>query len=387
MRRLIYDLQDRWRRFLSARHSSALGFNVRLAGYSFRSKRSDYYRYLADIIEATQGKKKLRQIFQHDAIRYGRRPRGVLSNHWAQMFDNYGGKFGKVFEGTLPDDEVMLLRLIQMKGGDAILPEGLRDMSETTALIKKALNVVTIAVLGFIFPFVVTLLSLASVPLFSAPKLKEISDDLPAEYLPSSAQTMLSLADFLTGNVWLLGGLTVMALIGIVFSLPRLRGPVRWALDKYGLVWSIHRDFEAVKFISNLSLVIKTRNSKSDNLKESLENLKYGASPWKADVIKRMLENLLQRGMQTKDVFKVGLLDESMQYDLEDLIESRGLNEALEYLRPRLEGTIIKRLQLRCKLFMWLMIGLCAGISIYLFFLQMTSLRELQEAVARFYSV
>lgn len=386
MRTFIYDLQDRWSRFLSARHSSSLSLNVRLAGYSFRRKRSDYYRYLADIIEATQGKKKLRQIFQHDAVRYGRRPRGVLSNHWAQMFDKYGGKFGKVFEGTLPDDEVMLLRLIQMKGGDAILPEGLRDMSETTALIKKALNVVSIAVLGFVFPFIVTLISLASVPLFSAPKLREISDDLPAEYLPSSAQTLLNLADFLTGNVWLLGGLTVLLLIGIVFSLPRLRGRVRWALDKYGLVWSIHRDFEAVKFISNLSLVIKTRNSKSDNLKESLENLKYGASPWKADVIKRMLENLLERGMQTKDVFKVGLLDESMQFDLEDLIEARGLNEALEYLRPRLEGTIIKRLQVRCKLFMWLMIALCAGISIYLFFLQMTSLRELQQAVARFYS-
>jgi hypothetical protein len=385
MRSLIYTLQDHWRRFLSARHSSSVNFEVRMAALRFRRKRGDYYGHLAETIERTQGKKKLRQIFADDSDRYGRKPRGVLSRYWSAAYEKYGGRYGKVFEGTLPNDEVMLLRLIQTKGGDDILPQGLRDMAETVALLKKANDVVRIAVLGFIFPMLITLLSLATVPLFSVPKLREMGSDMPEEALPISVQQLYGLAGFLTGNLWVMVIAALLLLTGTLYSFSRLHGPVRWFLDKYGLLWSIHRDFEAVKFLSNLSLVIKTRNSKSDNLRESLQNLSYGANPWKADVIRRMLENLLQRGSKIQDVFKVGLLGDEAQYELEDLITARGLNEALEYLRPRLEDTIVKRLQLRCKILMWSMIAASTAISLDLFLNQTFALQDLQQAVARFY--
>jgi hypothetical protein len=385
MRRFIYILQDNWRRFLSARHSSTLNIEVRLAGFRFRSKRGDYYGHLAESIERTQGKKKLRHIFLADAKRYKRRPRGILSHYWAAAYEKYGGRYGKVFEGTLPNDEVMLLRLIQTKGGDDILPQGLRDLAETVKLIKKANEVVISAVLGFFFPLAITLVSLTTVPLFSVPKLRDMAGDLPVENLPIRVQELYSLSDFLTGNIWLIVVGLILFCIGVTYSFSRLRGPVRWFFDKYGLFWSIHRDFEAVKFLSNLSLVIKTRNSKSDNLRESLENLSFGANPWKADIIRRMLENLLHRGSRIQDVFKVGLLGSEAQFDLEDAIEARGLNEALEYLRPRLESTILKRLQWRCKMFMYVMIAISVVIGIDLFLTQNFALQDLQEAVSRFY--
>lgn len=385
MRRFIYALQDHWRRFLSARHSSTLNIGVRLAGLRFRGQRGDYYAHLAETIERTLGKKKLRQIFQDDAVRYKRRPRGILSRYWAVAYEKYGGRYGKVFEGTLPNDEVMLLRLIQTKGGDDILPQGLRDLAETAMLIKKANEVVLGAVVGFIFPLLITLVSLTTVPVFSVPKLREMAGDLPTEYLPISVQELYGLSDFLTGHVWVLLTVMLSLLMGIGYSFSRLHGPVRWFFDKYGLIWSIHRDFEAVKFLSNLSLVMKTRNSKSDNLRESLENLSYGASPWKADIIRRMLENLLQRGSRIQEVFKVGLLGSEAQHDLEDAIEARGLNEALEYLRPRLESTIVKRLQRRCNIFMWVMIIVSVAISLNLFLNQNSALQDLQQAVSRFY--
>ncbi len=356
-----------------------------MAALRFRRKRGDYYGHLAETIERTQGKKKLRQIFADDSVRYGRKPRGVLSRYWTAAYERYGGRYGKVFEGTLPNDEVMLLRLIQTKGGDDILPQGLRDMSETVALLKKANDVVRIAVLGFIFPMVITLLSLATVPLFSVPRLREMGSDMPEDALPISVQQLYGLADFLTGNLWVMVIAALLLLASILYSFSRLHGPVRWFLDKYGLLWSIHRDFEAVKFLSNLSLVIKTRNSKSDNLRESLQNLSYGANPWKADIIRRMLENLLQRGSKIQDVFKVGLLGDEAQYELEDLITARGLNEALEYLRPRLEDTIVKRLQLRCKILMWSMIGLSTATSLAVFLNQTFALQDLQQAIAQFY--
>lgn len=387
MRTLINNLQTRWRRFLTSRDSSSLSFSVRYAAHSFRGKRSEYYRNVANIIEGTKGKKKIKQIFLDDAKRFKNRPRGLLSRHWAQMFDKHGGRYGKVFEGTLPDDEVMLIRLIQQKGGDAILPEGLRDLAVTTALVKKALNVVQVAVWGFIFPLIITIVVLAGLPLFTVPQFRDIAGDLPPELYPQRIQTLFGISDFLSNNVFVLIAVLLFSLGAVFYSLPRVTGRVRRVLDnKLLFVWATHRDFEAVKFLSNLSLVIKTRGSKSEPLKDALNHLRFGAGPWKADLIDRMSENLLHRGMELHDVFKVGLLDKEVQDDLEDMIIANGLNEALEYIRPRLEEMIVSKLEKRCKRFMWIMIMTCTFIVLYLFVLSQLGGQDLQQAILNYFN-
>jgi hypothetical protein len=383
MRSLFTNFQGRWRQFRASR-KDAIPLDVRLAGLRFRSRRGDYYRYIGDSIEATQGRKKFRQIFQQDAQRYERKPRGVLSRYWAQQFEGHGGRFDKVFAGTLPHDDVLLLRMLQDKGGDAILPEGLRDLSDSVALNQQAQGVVLQAVVGFILPLSAALTILVSVPLFSSPRIQEAAQDLPRYAWPSSAANLVALGDFMSGYALMLVAGLALAAIGIGLSMTRLTGRLRRVLDRYGLLWAIHRDFEAVRFLSNLALVLKTRNSKSVNLKESLYTLLHGANAYKADLIRQMLHNLLQRGKPTQEVFNVGLLSESMQFDLEDLIESRGLNAALEYLRPRLEKTLIRQLQRRAKLLMWVTLLSSLGIGLSVFMLQMTALREVQEAAMRF---
>lgn len=387
MRTFIYDLQERWRRWLSARKTTGLGLEVRYAAHVFRSKRSEYYRHVANIIEATKGKKKILQIFHDDAERYKGKPRGRLSRHWAQMFTHYGGRYGKVFEGTLPDDEVMLIRLIQQKGGDDILPEGLRDLADTTALIRKARDIVKMAVWGFFFPLLITVVVLAGLPLFTVPQFRDIAGDLPPEQYPPKIQTLFGLSDFLSDNTLTLAVAVLIGLGTVIYTLPRVKGRLRTVLNsKWLFVWATHRDFEAVKFLSNLSLVIKTRGSKSEPLKDALNHLRNGAGPWKADLIDRMSENLLHRGMKLHNVFKVGLLDKEVQDDLEDMIIARGLNEALEYIRPRLEDMIVKKLEKRCKRFMWIMILSCVVTVIYLFVLSQLGGQELQQTILNQFS-
>lgn len=394
MRTLIDNLQAHWRRFLTSRHSSSLSLSVRSAAYSFRSRRSEYYRHVAFIIEATKGKKKIKQIFLDDVQRYRHKrfwilpnPRGTLSKHWAQMFDKYGGRYGKVFEGTLPDDEVMLIRLIQQKGGDDILPEGLRDLAATTALVKKAVNVVKIAIFGFFVPFLISAVVLTALPLFIVPQYRDMAGDLPPELYPARINELFAISDFLSNYVMWIIGTAVLVLSLVFYSLPRLKGRVRRVLNnKFLFVWATHRDFEAVKFLSNLSLVIKTRGSKSEPLKDALEHLRSGARPWKADLIDRMSENLLHRGMKLHDVFKVGLLDQEVQDDLDDMIIARGLNEALEYIRPLLEEMIVAKLAKRCKWFMWTVILSCAVTVLYLFVLSQLGNQDLQQAVLNYFS-
>lgn len=383
MRSLLLGFQDRWRQYRASR-KDALPLELRLASLSFRSRRGDYYRHLADIIEATQGRKKFMQIFQQDGRRYARKPRGILSRHWAEQFTAHGGRFDKVFAGTLPRDDVLLLRLLQDRGGDAILPEGLRDLSDSIALNQQAQDIVLKAVMVFMLPVGVTAASLASVPLVSAPRIQEVAQDLPTYAWPNSVANLVALSEFLTGYAPLLLLGLALAGIGIWLSMTRLTGRVRRWLDRYGVLWTIHRDFEAVRFLSNLALVLKTRNSKSDNLKDSLLALLYGAGPYKADLLRQMLHNLMQRGKPAQEVFNVGLLSESMQHDLEDLIEARGLNAALEYLRPRLERTLIRQLQRRTQVLMWTTLLASLGLAVAVFILQMTSLHQVQEAVMRF---
>ena len=60
---------------------------LRLDALRFRALRADYYEYLADLVEGTQGRKSLRDIFDDDAHRYGRRTvRGRLSRYWAAAY-------------------------------------------------------------------------------------------------------------------------------------------------------------------------------------------------------------------------------------------------------------------------------------------------------------
>lgn len=386
MNALFARIQYLWLRFAPVKNKSNLSFSVRMAAFFFASQRSEYYSYIADMITSTGGKKKLRQIFRDDAINYGRSNRGILSGYWADMFDKHGGKFGKVFAGTLPDEEVMLLRLIQMKGGNDILPEGLRDLAANTAVVKKAIDAVLVAVVGFIVPFSLMVGMFIGVPLFSVPELKDIFSDLPPELYPASAKQLFAISAFLENNVFTIL-IVAAAMIGaIIYSLPRLRGRVRFFCDKYLYIWAIYRDFEAVKFMSSLALVIKTRNSKSDRLKESLDNLVYGASPWKADMINRMSDNLMNKGVELRYVFRVGLFDKRMQHELEDLIQAKTLNGALEYLRPRLEERLISKLRKRCKALMWMMIVISIASIIYMFFLHSQATQELTQAMSRFYT-
>ena len=85
---------------------------LRLDALRFRALRADYYEYLADLVEGTQGRKSLRDIFDDDAHRYGRRTvRGRLSRYWAAAYLEAGGDLGVAWSGTLPAEECLVLSL------------------------------------------------------------------------------------------------------------------------------------------------------------------------------------------------------------------------------------------------------------------------------------
>jgi hypothetical protein len=362
------------------RYFGVVPFSVRVAAILFAGKRSDYYRYLADLIEGTQGKKGIREIFVADSERYGMTSRGKLSQHWITAFDKNGGKFIKTFAGTLPDDEVKLLHILQARGGKGVLEEGLKELADTTALTQRATNIILGATAAMAIPVGLVVGMCAAMPLFTVPEIKSGFSMVPPALYPDKAIELFALSDFIANNGLLLVVLLIALFAFVAWSLPRLKGRTRLYFDKYLIVWGIYRDFQSIKFISNLSLVLKNRNNESSRLRKSLEDQKLGASPWKIAILDQMLDKM-DKGKKVEEVFKVGLFDQSMQYDLEDLILSRGLDDALIFLRPRLEQRVVVKLQRRATLLKVLMLGGSAILGTYLLILHSLATSSLQQAM------
>ncbi|EPG9766588.1 hypothetical protein M0K88_004849 [Escherichia coli] len=376
--RMSASLRAWWDGYVS--NTDRLPWNIRIAAFMFSGKRSDYYLYLADLIDGTGGKKMLRQIFLDDAKRYPNTSRGKLSAHWAYSFDKHGGKLAKTFAGTLPDDEVMLLDLLQKKGGEGIFEDGLRQLSENTALVSQAVGMVLKAIRAFLFPVAIMLTVMIGVPSFSVPQIKSMFANLKPEQYPEKAKQLFAIADFISHNGVILGVSMILLIGAMIYSLPVLSGRLRLFFDKYLIIWAIHRDFEAIKFISGLTLILKSRKSESARLVEALEMMLAGANPWKARILQDMLD-AIHSGKTLTEVFKSGMFDKEMQHSLEDMIIARQLNGALEYLRPRLKDRVFKKLASRCNVAIAVAITFSVVLTTYVLVLHTLSITSLQQAM------
>jgi hypothetical protein len=97
------------------------------AASKFARQRADWYEYLADMAEDSQGQRTILNILDGDAQRYGRSARGILSAYWAHKIVETG-KIGLTLHGTLPPKEVA--EFVSLQGQDqAVLSSGLRDMA------------------------------------------------------------------------------------------------------------------------------------------------------------------------------------------------------------------------------------------------------------------
>jgi len=358
----------------------AVPLDVRVAALLFSKHRSEYYQYLSDLIEGSRGKKLMLAIFKDDAKRYSKTSRGTLSAHWAAIFDKEGGKLSRTFAGTLPSDEVMLLHMLQKRGGEGVFAEGLAELAENTALVQRAVSTLLGALMTAAFPIALLVGMLILIPLYTVPEIKSGFSMVPPSLYPPKAVQLFTLSDFISNNGFLLilGAMGLVALV--IWSLSRLRGPVRKYFDKYLIIWGIYRDFQGIKFLSSLSLVLKNRNNETSRLKDAVEMQLSGSSPWKESMIRGMLKNIAD-GKPVVDVFKVGMFDRDMEFTLEDLIASRGLNSALVYLRPKLEKRVMGRLKKRCNILSWSLIGMSALFGIYLMALHTLATNGLQQAM------
>lgn len=379
-------LHSTFRRRESSPSQGGLSFDEKIAAMLFASKRPDYYLYLADLIEGTLGRTSLIDIFENDAARYGNSARGKLSALWARQFDQGGGSLARTFAGTLPDEDVVVLDTLQRAGGEGALQAALRDLALNSELVAKAKSIVIITMFASLVCLSMVLAMVIAMPLFTVPKIADAFSMLPASFYPTKAVSLFAFADFIKAN-WLV---VVLGFVGAIaacgWSMSNITGRVRTFLDKYGIAWGLYRDLQSIKFLSFLAAMLQKRGNSFVGLRDAIEMQLVGASRWKRYHVALMLDMIDHEGKTGKELFETGIMDQTMQWYIADLIEARGIEEALQSVRERLKDRVIKRISVQSSVLAWTLMIVSIFLTSYLMFWHLTVIDDMRKALGLYLS-
>ncbi|MGN6580203.1 MAG: hypothetical protein ACTHJ1_09490 [Bordetella sp.] len=358
---------------------------ARRDAWQFRAARADYYAYLAEMLGALQGRKTLLDHFEDDALRYGPSSvRGRLSKHWARRYQETGGDLAAAWTGVLPDDECLLVAAGQQAGGEALI-EVLRDLAHVTRLMRglRAELIATTAA-GLVAACVACAL-LCAIPLYTVPRLQQVFQSLPEDYLGPVTRRLYSLAQGVrrTFAAWAFG-LPAGAALGL-WSLPNLTGRLRARLDRL-LVWRLYRDFHAIRFLAMLGVLLHRRGNIDTRLREALSSLAWNARPWLASHVASMLARI-DAGIVGVDSLDTGMLDRELWWFLADMSAAHGLVDGLQQTRLRVESYACARLRRQAQVLRWLCLLGSAGAVIGLTLWHYAAIDELRRALMQFHAV
>jgi type II secretory pathway component PulF len=355
----------------------------RLDALRFRSGRADYYEYLADLVEGTQGRKSLRDIFADDARRYGLRTvRGRLSHYWAGAYPEAGGDLGVAWSGTLPSEECLLLTCVQEEGGD--LAEALRDLARAVRLGGDAWMALVSAAAAGVAATAVALALLCAIPFFSVPRLQQVFQMVPAEDYGRLTRGLFALAQVLRQwlLLWLVLGVGV-ALLSL-WSLPNVAGAFRAGLDRW-LLWRLYRDFQAIRFLCLLSVLVRQHGAADTRLRHALAVQARHARPWMHAHLQSMLGRL-DGGAIGPEIFSTGLLDDETWWYMADMTDALGLETGLARVRERVESRLLARVRRQAAALRWalLIASLATVLGVTLW--HYAVIDELRRALTNFYA-
>lgn len=365
--------------------NTGVTIDAKIAAFFFAGNRSDYYLYLADTIAGTLGRKSLVNIFDSDVVRYGKSSRGKLSQHWSKQYTDGGGSLQRTFAGTLPAEDVAVLDTLLRTGGERALENALRDLAENSELLSKARMIIFVTMLASLVCLGMTMFTVIAMPIYTVPKITEAFSMLPYEFYPKNAQDLVSFADYVKNSTSTIV-MTIVAVIAVImWSLSFVTGKPRYYLDKYGVFWALYRDFQNIRFLSTLAALVREGDKTALNLKLAIEMQLKGASRWKKYHLDQIL-SYVSRGRVGPEIFTTGIMDQKMQWYIADLVESRGLSEALQVVKDRLKDRVLKRITKQAAILAWSLMIAAILVSGYLMMWHMTAIDDLRRALQMFLS-
>ncbi|TAN26599.1 MAG: hypothetical protein EPN31_13010 [Castellaniella sp.] len=335
---------------------------LRLDAWRFASRRADYFEYLHAVLQGAGGRLTIRELFDRDALRHGPRTvRGRLSRAWSRACEASGGDLYGTWLGSLPVDELALIRAAQAHGNARLLAcfhalaGHLNLLMAAQRLLWASLGVAAVAA------GVASLLVLA-LPAWTVPALQQAFQGLPPEYLRGQARALFAVAGWLRDWGLVLPVSVAGATGWLVYALPRARGDWRRRLDQYG-PWKLYRQVQALRLLALVAILLQPGTGGSHQLRPVVALFLGQASPWLSMYLQRIVRRI-DHGLAGAAAFDTGLLDPDLYWYLEDMTLACGLPEALRMTHARMARVWLSRIRLQAQTLRWLVL-LC-GLAVVL---------------------
>ncbi len=350
----------------------------------FGGQRADYFDYLSALMDGMQGRRTLKEIFEHDARRYGTASvRGRLSSRWARAYPQTGGDLSATWSGCFPLAELGLIRAAQSFGNTALIST-LRDLADVLRLQQQARDIWTSTAWSAVLALGVLFIMVLATPLFTLPRLLETFSAVPPELYAARTRALIGFSRFV-GAQWAFLTVLIMGSAALfLWSLPNLTGPVRQHLERYA-VWRIYRSIHAMHFLAVLMIVLARQGATSTQLRAALSMQRAGAGRWQSWHIDAMLARI-DMGLIGGETFNTGLLDRDLFWFLSDMAMARGLLDGLMLTRQRLKGRVLTSVARQALALRWSLLFLCVASLLGLGLWHYAVIDELRRSLMIFYA-
>ncbi len=343
-------------------------------------RRADYYAYLSALLAATEGRRSLRDFFLDDLSRFGSStPRGRVSAVWHNRFEQSGGNLAQAWAGVLPDADLALIAVAQGEGTRA-LPAALADLARTTRLLQRVRQTLLTACASGVAACTAVVIMLFSMPGITVPRLQRVFESVPSTHWGPATRSLFAAADMLRILAPVLAVILFVGMATAGWARPRWTGAARQRLDGMPVL-GLYRDFQAIRFLCALTLVIGEQKHTDLRMRDGLAVIACGADPWMSRHLTEMVQRMEQGALQC-EVFDTGLFDQETFWFMSDVIQARGLGPGLAQARERIEQTVAQGIVLHSRTLRWVMLLGAVGCALGIAFWHFAALDELRRALS-----
>lgn len=351
--------------------------------WEFKRQQADYFLYVSQLLQGTQGQYTVRSIFAADAQRYGDcHYRGRLAAHWLAQYQQNGGNLALTLRHVLSADAWLLIKISQDHGDQALL-QALNTLAQQLEEQKQFKGLLVQLFWPVIFAVILLSAMLFLIPWFTVPQLQQTFYAVPDELYGPHTQRLFVWSTFTKRyGVWIIISLILLVVL-IVLSLSRYCGRWRSYLDALE-PWRSYKALQALRMLVLLSLLLQNA-SQQLRLAQALQLMQTSPNPWLRHHLQHIQKKIMQ-GETGAYSFDVGLLSKDLVWFLADMELSQGLAKALHLTTLRLHAVLAKRLPLQAQVWRWVVLLGCVAALLLIGGWHYVVIDELRQALLMMYA-
>jgi hypothetical protein len=259
-------------------------FRLWLARYSFNSGREDFYKELAEAVNAGESVSVFLAAQVAEAVKYREANAAMLYRRMLRRQDEKQGRFSHMLATIVPQGDIFALTAVDEVDVKAKKVESLLFLADSVVRVRKMAGMV-LGALQTLFTMLPVFVVFAVINAVMV--VPEYEAMVPVDQWPAIGKSLYWVS-FSIRNFWYVQFVFIVGVIWLfLHSLDNWRGPTRSKFDKR-FPYSLYRDFHG-----NILLVRLAQLLQSDlGLSEALQMLRAKATPWMQWHLHRILRNM-----------------------------------------------------------------------------------------------